>query len=105
MRRMRIKKGDTVVVISGDDRGKKGRVLKAMPKEGKIIVETVRVVRKHRRARRANEQGGIVEMEAPIDVSNVMLVCPKGGKPTRVSYIFLTDGTKVRSCKKCGEIM
>ena len=102
---MNIKKGDTVVVLSGRDKGKQGKVLSADPKGGKVIVEGVSVAMKHRKPRKQNEEGGIIKMETPIYVSKVMRVCPKCSKPTRAAYRFLEDGTKVRVCKKCSEII
>ena len=102
---MNIKKGDTVVVLSGRDKGKQGKVLKADPKGGKVIVEGVSVAMKHRKPRKQTEEGGIIKMETPIYVSKVMRVCPKCSKPTRAAYRFLDDGTKVRVCKKCNEII
>ena len=102
---MNIKKGDTVVVLSGRDKGKQGKVLSADPKGGKVVVEGVSVAMKHRKPRKQNEEGGIIKMETPIYVSKVMRVCPKCSKPTRAAYRFLDDGTKVRVCKKCNEII
>ena len=98
-----VKKNDTVVVISGKDAGKKGKVLVAMPSEGKIIVEGVAMATKHKKPRGLGQQGGIVHQEAPIYASKVMLVCPSCGKPTRLAHKLLEDGSKVRLCKKCGE--
>ena len=101
MSKMNIKKGDKVVVLSGKDKGAEGEVLRAMPAEGKVIVEGVAMVKKHQKPTQMGEQGGILEREAAIDASNVMLVCPKCGKPTRVGHAKV-DGKKVRVCKKCG---
>lgn len=101
MAKMNIKKGDTVVVLSGKDKGTQGKVLSAYPAEGKVIVERVAVVRKAVRPNQANQQGGIVSKEAKIDVSNVQLVCPKCGKPTRVGHTG-EGKDKKRVCKKCG---
>ncbi len=101
----RIKKGDTVKVISGDDRGKTGEVLRVFPKANRIVVSGVNIIVKHQRAIRAGRsqmQGGRVELEAPIHVSNVMLVCPHCKEATRVGFSLLEDGRKVRMCKKCG---
>ena len=98
---MNIKKGDTIVVLSGKDKGKQGKILKSDPKGGKVIVEGVNVAMKHRKPRKQGEEGGIVKMETPIYACKVMLVCPKCGKPTRVGHAFV-DGKKVRACKKCG---
>ena len=103
MAKMNVKKGDKVVVLSGKDKGKEGEVLVAKPAEGKVVVEGVAVVKKAQRPTPQNQQGGFVEKEAAIDVSNVMLVCPKCGKPTRVGHDVDDKGNKVRVCKKCGE--
>ena len=102
MPKMNVKKGDQVQVLSGKDKGKQGEVLRAMPAEGKVIVEGVAVVKKATRPNAMNQQGGIVEQEAAIDASNVMLVCPSCGKATRVGHAKDADGKKVRVCKKCG---
>lgn len=101
----KIKRGDFVQVIKGKDRGKKGRVLKVFPKEGRVLVEGINFVKKHVRPKKIDQQGGIIQMEAPISISNVMLFCLKCSKPTRVGIKFLEDGSKVRYCKKCGEII
>jgi len=100
---MNIKKDDIVVVISGKDKGKEGKVLSADPKAGKVIVEGVSVATKHQKPRKQGEEGGIIKMETPIYASKVMRVCPKCGKATRAAHKFLEDGSKVRVCKKCGE--
>ena len=102
MPKMNVKKGDKVQVLSGKDKGAQGEVLKAFPAEGKVIVEGVAMVKKHQKPNAANQQGGIIEQEAAIDVSNVMLVCPTCGKPTRVGHGKNAEGKKVRICKKCG---
>ena len=102
MNKMRIKKGDTVVVISGEYKGKKGRVLKAFPKDMKVIVESVNFIKKHTRPTQQNPQGGIIEKEAPIHVSNVMLYNEKLNTVTKA--VYKTDGEKrVRVCKKTGD--
>ena len=98
---MNVKKGDTIVVLSGKDKGKQGKVLKSDPKGGKVIVEGVNVAMKHKKPRKQGEEGGILKMETPIYACKVMLVCPKCGKPTRVGH-KVADGKKVRVCKKCG---
>lgn len=100
---LHIKKDDKVVVITGKDKGKEGKVLVAMPKSGKVVVEGVNVVTKHAKPRGQMDPGGIKKNEAAIDASNVMLVCPKCGKGTRAARKILDNGTKVRVCKKCGE--
>ncbi|MBN1487193.1 MAG: 50S ribosomal protein L24 [Anaerolineae bacterium] len=103
---MRIKKDDTVEVISGDDRGERNTVLRVLSKEHKVVVSKVNMVTKHQRAQRAGRsqvQGGRIQFEAPFDISNVMLVCPRCDKATRVGFRILEDGQKVRVCRKCGE--
>lgn len=101
----RVKREDTVMVISGKDRGKKGKVLKTISSEKKIIVEGVNFTKKHQRPTNQYREGGIIERESPIYVSKVMVVCPNCNKPTRVAHKILENGEKVRSCKKCGEII
>lgn len=100
---MHVKTGDMVMVITGKDKGKKGRVLKAYPKKNRVLVEGVNIVKKHTRPSQTNPQGGIVEQEAPIHASNVMPLDPKTGEPTRVGYKVLDNGKKVRIAKKSGE--
>ena len=102
MNTMSIKKGDLVVVLSGKDKGKQGKVLTVIPAESKVIVEGVNVATKHKKPRTQTEQGGIVKMEAPIYACKVQRVCPKCNKPTRPAHKMLADGKKVRVCKKCG---
>lgn len=97
---MKIKKGDNVLVIAGKDRGKKGKVLRALPREARIVVEGVNVRKKHVRAKRAGQKGQIVEMPGIFSVSNVKLLCPKCGKAIRTGY-KVEGGKKVRVCKKC----
>ena len=99
---MHVKKGDTVKVISGKDKGKTGVVLTALPKKDRVLVEGVNIIKKHTKPNQANPQGGIVSQEAAIHVSNVMLLDPKSGEPTRVGY-KVEDGKKVRVAKKSGE--
>lgn len=99
---MKLKKGDTVLIISGKDRGKKGKVLEALPKEERIVVEGANLRKKHVRPRRMGEKGQIIELPAPIHISNLKLICPKCGKATRVGYKIL-EGKKIRICKKCGQ--
>lgn len=101
----KIKKDDTVIVISGKDKGKRSKVLKVFPKEDKILVDNVNVVKKHQRPTQQMREGGIIEQPKPIYISKVMLVCPNCDQKTRVGFKFLEDGTKVRYCKKCGEII
>ncbi len=99
---LKIKKGDRVEVLTGKDRGKRGEVMRAMPAEGKVIVDGVNVAKKHQRPTKATMQGGIIDKDMPIPVANVAIVCPACGKRTRVGFKIDGDGTKVRVCKKCG---
>ncbi len=102
----RIKRGDTVEVIAGNDRGVRGSVQHVFPKEGRVVVQGVRIVKKHQRPVRAGRgqvQTGIIELEAPLHISNVMLVCPHCHERTRVGFTRREDGRKVRVCKKCSE--
>ncbi len=100
-----IKKNDTVVVISGDDNGKKGRVISVQKNKDRIVVESLNMVKKHMKPSKKYQQGGIIEREAPIQRSNLMLVCPKCDKPAKLGNRILEDGKKVRICKKCGEVI
>ena len=102
MKKMSIKKDDLVVVLSGKDKGKQGKVLEVMPKEGKVVVEKINVVSRHTKPRKQGDQGGILKKEAPIYACKVQRVCPKCGKPTRAAHKVQADGKKVRICKKCG---
>ena len=103
--KMHVKKGDKVVVLSGKDARKEGKILKVFPKESKVLVEGVNIVTKHVKPRSAYQQGGIIKQEAPIHSSNVMLICEKCGKPSRTGRKILENGEKVRVCKKCKEII
>jgi len=100
----KIKKKDKVKVICGEDKGKVGEVLKVLPKENRVIVSQVNLVKKHLRAT-PTEPGGIREIEAPIHISNVMLICPKCNQATRPRFGFTKEGEKMRFCRKCGEMM
>jgi large subunit ribosomal protein L24 len=102
---MKIRKDDTVVITAGKDSGKRGKVRRVWPDEERVIVEGANMIKRHSRARRAARQAGIIELEAPLHVSNVMLVCSKCGKPTRVGFQFLADGKRVRVCKSCQEVI
>lgn len=102
---MRVKKGDTVVVLSGKDKGKKGTILQVLPKVERVIVEGVNMVKKHQKPTPQMQQAGIIEKEAPIHVSNVMLYDAKAKAPTRVGYKRLEDGKKVRVSVKTGEVL
>ena len=103
--KIHVKKGDNVIVITGKDKGKKGRVIHAYPKEGRVLVEGVNLVKKHTRPSQVNPQGGIINKEATIHSSNVMLLDPKTGEPTRIGNKVLTNGDKVRIAKKSGEVI
>ncbi len=100
-----IKKNDTVVVISGDDSGKKGRVISVQKDKDRVVVESLNMVKKHMKPSKKYQQGGIIEREAAIQRSNVMLVCPKCDKPAKLGNRILEDGKKVRICKKCMEVI
>ncbi|MCL5406033.1 MAG: 50S ribosomal protein L24 [Deltaproteobacteria bacterium] len=100
-----IKKNDTVKVIAGKDKGKTGKVLRVIPKKGRAIVEKLNIVKRHLRPSEQARQGGILEKEAPIEMSNLMLICSKCTDPTRVGYRVLDDTKKVRFCKKCKEVI
>ena len=100
-----VKKGDTVVVLTGKDKGEKGKVIGVRPKDHKVLVEGVNINKKHKKPRGMNQQGGIIEQENYIDLSNVMLVCGNCKKPTRVAKKFLDNGQKARVCKKCDEVI
>ena len=102
MNKMSIKKGDVVVVLSGKDKGKQGKVLEAMPADRKVIVEGINVVSRHTKPRKQGEEGGILKKEAPMYACKVQKVCPKCNKPTRPAHKMLADGKKVCVCKKCG---
>ena len=102
MKKLHVRSGDTVVVISGDEKGKKGKVLKAMPETGKVVVEGINVATCHVKPKKQGEEGGIIRREIPMYASKVMRVCPKCGKATREAF-KVENGAKVRVCKKCGE--
>ena len=99
MNSLNVKSGDTVLVITGKDAGKQGKVLKTSPKTGRIVVEGVNIISRHQKARKAQEKSSIVKKEGTIDVSNVMVVCPSCGKPTRVKHTTNAEGKSVRACK------
>ena len=102
MNSMKVKTGDKVRIIAGKDKGKEGVIIRSIPKEGRVVVEKCTIVKKAMRPTQANPQGGIMSIEAPLDVSNVQLICPKCGAATRVS-ISRETGKRVRVCKKCGK--
>jgi len=100
-----IKKNDTVLVIRGDEKGKKGRVKAVQMEKNRLFVESVNMIKKHMKPSKKQTQGGIIEKEAPIHRSNVMLLCSKCNKPTRIGHNILENGNKIRVCKKCGEVI
>ena len=102
---MKIRKNDTVLVMAGKDRGKKGKVRFAYPEKQKLLVEGINFIKKHSKARGQAKQAGIIDLEAPIHVSNVMLFCDKCNHPTRIGFRLLEDGRKVRICQSCREVI
>ncbi len=102
---MKIRKNDTVAIIAGKDKGKRGTVRVALPGKSVIVVEGLNMIKRHSRTQGAARQAGIIDMEAPMHVSNVMLVCSKCDKPVRVGRRFLDDGKKVRVCRACHEVI
>ncbi|MGE1062388.1 50S ribosomal protein L24 [Megasphaera paucivorans] len=103
MAKLRVKTGDTVIVIAGKEKGKKGKIIAAYPKKNRVVIEGINQVKRHTKPTQNNPQGGIVTKEAAIHVSNVMLVDPESGKPTRVKMVQQADGTKVRTAVKSGK--
>jgi len=102
---MKVVKNDTVMVVTGNSKGKKGKVLKVFPKEERVIIEGVNFIKRHTRKSQKNPQGGIVEREAPIHASNVKLICSKCSKAARVGRVVLENKKRVRVCKSCGEML
>lgn len=102
--KLHVKKGDTVVVLSGKDKGKRGKIITAMPRKGMVIVEDVNKVKRHSKPSMKAPQGGILDKEMPLNVCKVQLICPACDKPTRIGHKTV-DGKNVRVCKKCGEIV
>ena len=102
--KLHVKKGDTVVVLAGKDKGKQGKIVEALPKKSRVIVQGINKVKRHTKPSQSNPQGGIITKEAPIASSNVMLVCPACKKPTRIKKVAVAGGF-ARACKKCGEII
>jgi large subunit ribosomal protein L24 len=100
-----IKKNDKVTILSGKEQGKIGNVLKVDAEKGRAIVEKINIVKRHSKPSAQNAQGGIIEKEAPLHISNLMIICNKCAEPTRIGKRILDDGTRVRICKKCGEIL
>ena len=105
MAQAHVRKGDTVIIIAGRERGKRGKVLRVFPTEGRLIVERLNMMKKHQKPTQKLRQGGIIEREAPLHLSNVMLVDPGSDKPTRVGIRMLTEGRKARIARKSGEII
>ena len=103
MNSLNIRKNDEVVVLSGKDKGVKGKVLSTVPSKGLVLVEKVNVTTRHTKPRRQGEAGGLIKQESPIRACKVMRICPKCSKPTRTAYAVGKDGSKVRACKKCNE--
>jgi len=101
--KLHVKKDDTVFVITGKDKGKKGRIIAAYPRQNRVLIEGINMVKKHTKPSQTNQKGGIISQEAPIHVSNVMLIDPQSGKPTRIGYKVLDNGTKVRVAVRSGE--
>lgn len=103
--KLHVKKNDMVKIIAGKDKGKSGKVLRVMPDKGRVLVENLNVIKRHTRPSRTNNEGGIIEKEAPIALSNVQLLCPGCNKPARTGIRVLEDGSKSRFCKICNEIV
>ena len=104
-RRGHVRKDDIVKVVAGKDRGKQGKVLRVFPKEGRLTVERVNMIKRHTRPTRQTQQGGIIEREGKLHISNVMLICSRCGRGVRVGHRFLEDGKKVRICRACDEVL
>ncbi|MEE9399702.1 MAG: 50S ribosomal protein L24 [Dehalococcoidales bacterium] len=102
---MKIRKNDTILVIAGKDKGKKGKVRFAYPKDKRVVVDGINFIKRHSRARGQVRQAGIIDLEAPIHISNIMLFCDKCNHPTRIGFRFLEDGRKVRFCRSCREVI
>lgn len=102
---LRVKKNDTVIVMSGKEKGKRGRVISVFPSKERVIIENVNIIKKHMKPNRQYTQGGIISKEGTLHISKVMLVCPKCNKPTRISHAFVDNSKKVRVCKKCKEVI
>jgi large subunit ribosomal protein L24 len=102
---VQIRKNDSVMVISGKERGKTGKVLRVLPRKDSVLIERVNLVKRHSRPRGPQQPGGIVEKEASIPVSNIMMMCDKCNAPVRIGHKILTDGAKIRICRRCGEAL
>jgi large subunit ribosomal protein L24 len=105
VKKLHVKKDDLVMVIAGKEKGKSGKVMRVLPERGQVMVEHLNIVKRHSRPTRGNAQGGILEKEAPLDASNVQLLCKGCNKPARTGIRVLQDGSKARFCKKCNEIL
>ena len=105
VKKLHVKKDDLVVVVAGKEKGKSGKVLRVLPEKNRVLVESLNVVKRHTRPSQVNKEGGIIEREAPIAISNVQLLCPGCSQPVRTGIKVLADGSKVRFCKKCNEIV
>lgn len=104
-KKLHVKKSDMVMIIAGKEKGKTGKVLRVFPDKGRLVVENLNMIKRHTRPTRGNTQGGIIEKEAPLDASNVLLLCGGCNKPARTGVRILEDGKKARFCKKCNEIV
>jgi large subunit ribosomal protein L24 len=105
MQHVHVRRGDTVAVISGRERGKRGKVLRVLPTGGRVLVEKINMMKKHQRPTQKLRQGGIIERESPLALSNVLVVCARCDKPSRSGIKTLADGRKLRICKRCGELI
>ena len=105
MQSVHVRRGDTVGVIAGREKGKRGKVLRVLTDKGRVLVEHVNMVKKHQRPTQKLRQGGIIEREGPLALSNVLVVCPRCDRPSRTGIKILTDGRKLRTCKRCGTVM
>jgi large subunit ribosomal protein L24 len=103
--KLHVKKDDLVMIVAGKDKGKSGKVLRVLPEKERVLVENLNLIKRHTRPSQTNNEGGIVEKEAPIAISNVQLLCPGCSKPARTGIKVLEDGSKARFCKKCNEIV
>ena len=102
---MKIQKNDTVLIIVGKDKGKKGKVRKAIPSKERVIIEGLNLIKRHSKTKGKTRQAGIIELEAPVSISNVMVICNKCNKPARIGYRLLEDGKRARYCHKCSEVI
>jgi large subunit ribosomal protein L24 len=104
-RKFKVRKNDTVMIIVGRDRGKTGKVLRVLPVQGRVIVERLNIIKRHTKPRGAASPGGIVEREAPLDISNVMVLCDRCNAPVRIGLKFAADGSRSRMCRRCGDVV